>query len=134
MSYRFTRPVSGKVFHTEWFVEVGFLVYSLETWLRAWRVLAMFPFRLWWFDVLPWQCIAGTELAPAVIDEQWVVHTDAGGKTLKINTTQVLREKHMRNNVVEKFGCCSALRSLPKESPKRDMQKCQCSRGTGLYC
>ena len=106
-------------------------MYKTSTWLRVWSVLQLYPFRFWWFDVLPWKCIVGGAKS-AVVDEQWVIHKGSA-KTLKIKMKQTLVEKKMRNEIIEKFGCCQVLRSLPQGSPRPTLQKCRCTRG-GLYC
>lgn len=131
MSYRHTKRVRNSTYREAWFVEVGFLVYKLETWIRVWELLSRYPFRLWWFDVLPFRCVVGAGRI-AVVDEQWVVH-ESGGKTLKIDGAQVRRERTMRNEIVERFGCCEALREVRGFS-KPSLLKCQCDEPSGMYC
>ena len=131
VSYAHTKPQKGKQYHEAWFSEVGFLMYRTETWMRVWGMLQEYPFRLWWFDVIPYTCVANARKI-AVIDEQWVVHKD-GGKTLHIDLKQTLKEKGMRNEIVRRFGCCPTLKSLPKGSPRPSLQKCFCD-ADGLYC
>ena len=131
VSYHHTKPIKGSVFHEAWFAEIGFLMYRTETWLRVWGMLQEYPFRLWWFDVIPYTCVASARKI-AVIDEQYVIHKQRG-KTLHIDFKQTLKEKEMRNQIVRRFGCCSTLKSLPKGSPRPSLQKCQCT-ADGMYC
>jgi hypothetical protein len=147
-SYHITRTrlglsaVTGTSPRENWRIEVGFMVFATETFLSFRALLHRFPFKFWWVDTLPLQCILGARKV-AFLDGMVVHHGDtknhvnAREKTLKIDVTYTLKEKLWRTDAIAQYGCCPYMRGVKelygKKEEKPEFFKCACDSG-GLYC
>lgn len=61
-SYEFSvRHDGGPPFREAWMVEVGFMVFSLQAWLRVHTLWSAYAFKYWWFDTLPYGCLLAAD-------------------------------------------------------------------------
>ena len=117
----------------EFFIEIGFQVWKSEAWLYAHAVLQRYPFRLWYFDTLPWKCVA----SPAVkkiglvnaFPLQHVRQSDEG--RLKLDTNTIHNDRAYWDRVIGLTGCCFHLQRiqyLHREKDKKKWPFLTCSR------
>lgn len=96
-------PDSSAAVRDHWFVEVGFVTFNTNTWLRARAILSRWHFQLYFFDTLPYRSLLGARRV-AVMNDFAVIHKNkrkGGGKTLKLNHKQINREEKWFKRIIK---------------------------------
>jgi hypothetical protein len=103
-----------KIRPVEFVVEIGFQIWGSEAWMYAHKILVNYPFRLWYFDALPWKCIASGAIKKlAYMNTSPISHVRKPDETrLPLNTDTIANDLRYRNEIVKKFGCCYYFQKL----------------------
>ena len=111
-------PALGELKDTELVVEIGFQIWSSKAWIFAHRILQKYPFRLWYFDALPWKCIgAGAIKRIKYMNRLPIRHVRQSSEArLPLETDTIRDDINYRNDIIDEFGCCEYLEKLRMQS------------------
>ena len=147
VSYELTKSQGHEIYRKpreHWRLEIGFWVFHRRSFL-SFRALMMsgFEFKYWWVDTLPFQCVIGAERL-ALLDSMVVHHSGKEkqkkgyakvGKTLSVNRRYTIKEKHWRDQIIQKYHCCDYMKlaKLVYHDENPEFFKCHCN-ADGFRC
>merc|ERR1711991_317056 len=111
-------PGVGEWKDTDLVVEIGFQIWSSEAWIFAYHILQKYPFKLWYFDTIPWKCIgAGTIKRINYMNRLPIRHVrQSSEERLPLKADLIRDDLKFRNQIIDEFGCCEYLEKLRLQS------------------